>query len=155
MDWAVGRAPVESLSNIFVYGTLKRGQCREHCWPLRPVMTRSAWTYGRLYDLGEYPAMLPGNHRVAGQVWSYHKADSQQVLEALDRIEGTNQPGQANEYDRTEILVTIRQTALRVSAFTYIYARPIFLERYGRQIDGSMEVAGMPYVIWPTKCLWD
>jgi gamma-glutamylcyclotransferase (GGCT)/AIG2-like uncharacterized protein YtfP len=86
---------MEPLVHVFVYGTLKRGQCREHCWPIAPAVTRAAWTFGRLFDLGAYPAMLPGKERIAGECWSFLEGQLPSVLLVLDRIEGTNQPGQA------------------------------------------------------------
>jgi gamma-glutamylcyclotransferase (GGCT)/AIG2-like uncharacterized protein YtfP len=146
---------VDSLANIFVYGTLKKGQCREQCWPLSPLSTRAAWTFGQLYDLGEYPAMLPGNERVAGQVWSYHKSDLQRVLGVLDRIEGTNQPGCVNEYDRVEILVTVRGSDTAFPALAYVYARPSLLERYARRMSRSLDLQEGSYLIWPADSGWE
>lgn len=99
--------------------------------------------------------MVPGEERVAGQLWSFQKGDLPTILEALDRVEGTNQPGQTNEYDRIEIQVTLRDSIQMVPALTYIYARRKLLEQCGRRVENSVQVAGMPYVIWPIGCSWD
>lgn len=118
-------------------------------------MTRAAWTFGLLYDLGEYPAMLAGHDRVAGEVWTFRGRDLPRVLEILDRIEGTNQPGQTNEYDRVEISVRIQGTSGEVTAQTYVYSRPGELERYGRRVGESLELSGARYVIWPIGSPWN
>lgn len=49
------------ITDLFVYGTLKRGQCRETMWPRPPVSVRPAFIRGRLYDLGPYPAIWCGD----------------------------------------------------------------------------------------------
>ncbi len=57
-------SPVQAF---FVYGTLKTGQCRERCWPCKPIETRAAWVYGELYDTGPYPALFAGSDMVGGR----------------------------------------------------------------------------------------
>lgn len=72
---------------VFVYGTLKRGQCRQHCWPRVPQSVQPGVVQGALYDLGPYPALVPGPDRVAGEVYVFRPEDLPATLKALDAIE--------------------------------------------------------------------
>jgi gamma-glutamylcyclotransferase (GGCT)/AIG2-like uncharacterized protein YtfP len=108
---------------VFVYGTLKRGQCRERCWPRRPLEIESAWTLGRLFDLGPYPALVEGADRTLGELWRLAAADLRETLSALDRIEGyRGQPGDL--YQRVVADCTTEAGDV-VRAFTYRYSRPL------------------------------
>ncbi|MCP4888773.1 gamma-glutamylcyclotransferase [Rubripirellula sp.] len=75
------------LTSIFVYGTLKRGQCRESCWPETPTMIQNAWVAGNLYGRSDYPAMTPGHDRVHGELWQFQSPQMNRVLKALDQVE--------------------------------------------------------------------
>lgn len=81
----------ESASAVFVYGTLKRGQERERCWPRTPQSVEPATIWGRLFDLGPYPALLPplpdDRDQVLGELWSFAAADLPETLRALDEVE--------------------------------------------------------------------
>lgn len=137
------------LSNhVFVYGTLKRGQCRESCWPTEPLAVRSAWTYGTLYDLGPYPALLVGNDRILGELWSFEPEDVPGVLLVLDRVEGTNQPGLANEYDRVQVAVTWLECGENLVASTYRFCDERLAARHKRLL-ASYESHGQRFVVWP------
>ncbi|HAC90841.1 MAG TPA: gamma-glutamylcyclotransferase [Planctomycetaceae bacterium] len=140
---------MNSPSAIFVYGTLKRGQCREKCWPLPPVGVHSAWTFGQLFDLGPYPALLPGQDRIMGQLWVYREPEMAQVLAVLDEIECTDQPGQANEYDRVIVWVTQFDTGQTVPAYAYLYADAYFLQKSARNVPATSAIEGHRYVTWP------
>ncbi|MFO0904333.1 MAG: gamma-glutamylcyclotransferase family protein [Pirellulales bacterium] len=72
---------------VFVYGTLKRGQEREGCWPRAPRAVLRAKTRGRLHDLGPYPALIPGDDWVAGEVWQLAPEDVAETLRVLDEVE--------------------------------------------------------------------
>lgn len=72
---------------MFVYGTLKRGQCRAHLWPKKPLQIEIAHALGRLYDLGPYPALVEGDARVRGEVWRFAQADMPETLRVLDEVE--------------------------------------------------------------------
>lgn len=137
------------LEHVFVYGTLKQGECRELCWPRVALNIESAWTLGALIDLGPYPALLVGCDRVLGELWSFDPQDIAIVFEHLDRIEGTNQPGMPNEYDRVCVRVTC-QTHGEVSASTYRYAD---LRRVAQftSLAASHAIDGQAYVRWPVQ----
>ena len=44
--------------NVFVYGTLMRGELRERCWPHQPLCVIPACVRGLLYDLGTTRRLL-------------------------------------------------------------------------------------------------
>jgi gamma-glutamylcyclotransferase (GGCT)/AIG2-like uncharacterized protein YtfP len=110
------------IESIFVYGTLKRGQCRAQYWPVEPLTVCEAWTLGSLYGRSDYPAMTAGKHRVLGELWKFSPQEMPGVLERIDQVEGTNQPGHADWYLR----VTAQTWSLRgrslENAFVYCYA---------------------------------
>jgi len=85
---------------IFVYGTLQRGECRATLWPCVPTRVETAFTRGRLFDLGPYPALLPGEDLVRGELWHVAKADFPRTTHTLDAIEGYLQPDQPDWYVR-------------------------------------------------------
>lgn len=143
--------------HFFVYGTLKSGQCREKCWPVRPLEIRRAWIFGRLYDLGAYPALwvpldressIQPEERVAGQLWSFHIDDFRELVGVLDVIEGTGQPGQPDEYYRLEMPVTILESGLPIMAQTYVYAQVGRLKS-ARLVAASFLWKDHSYAVWP------
>lgn len=104
------------VTNFFVYGTLKRGQCREKMWPRTPRSIRKGFVRGCLYDLGPYPGLwcaecdqTNGDQDscdwVEGEIWSFDREDVAATVEELDVIEETCQPGVPNLYD--QILVRV------------------------------------------------
>lgn len=104
---------------VFVYGTLKRGQCRERCWPRTPVSVEPAEVAGLLFDLGAFPALWHGQGRVAGELWHFHEDDMRSVLETLDRIEGyANSPGDLYRRER----VAVKCGVGLATAWTYVFA---------------------------------
>ena len=90
-------------TSFFVYGTLKRGQCREHLWPETPQSITTAWTLATLYGRQDYPAIQTGEDRVLGEVWRFEASQMPQVIKQLDRIEGTNQPNESDLYSRCTV----------------------------------------------------
>lgn len=76
----------ESLP-IFVYGTLKLGEERSCRWPYPPQSVEPAVTRAELYDLGPYPAILPGDDPVAGELWTLDPEHLDHTLRVLDEIE--------------------------------------------------------------------
>lgn len=150
------RASLSEFEHVFVYGTLKRGQSRETCWPKPPQLIQDAWTLGKLIDLGPYPALLAGGDRVLGELWSFTREDIAQVFTVLDQVEVTNQPGIPNEYDRVQVRVTLGD-GNSVMASTYRYsssedaARARLLQL--SEIQPTEIVDGHSYVVWPSRSL--
>ena len=109
------------LLRVFVYGTLKRGQCREGCWPHPPILVQPAFIRGSLYDLGSYPALVLGSDRILGEVWSFQGTHRDATLTVLDEIEDCH--GTADDlYRRLEVNVWTLDRDDQLSAFTYFYA---------------------------------
>ncbi len=140
------------LAHVFVYGTLKRGECREICWPSAPAMIRPAWTTGALYDIGPYPALVAGSDRVLGELWSFPDEELPRVLAVLDAIEGTNQPGQHNEYNREVATVTLVDLSpssqpQTLQASIYRYAR-IGLLSASQRLEPTLELANLRFAVW-------
>jgi len=105
---------------VFVYGTLKRGQVREKCWPRKPVSVERATVRGVLYDLGPYPGLTTGDDVVSGEIWTFAPYDMPTTLAILDEIEGYRGSSD-DEYSR--VIVECVTSAGTASAWVYIYSR--------------------------------
>jgi gamma-glutamylcyclotransferase (GGCT)/AIG2-like uncharacterized protein YtfP len=151
------------LHHLFVYGTLKTGQCRESNWPLPPVEIRKAWTLGRLYDTGPYPTLIHAesfdsltaedNDKVAGQVWSFEAQDLPATFKVLDMIEGTNQPGRENNYDRKLVEVYL-ECGEQLKASVYLFARLDLLSGFA-YLAPEVEADDQHLSIWPRGASWE
>ncbi len=128
--------------NFFVYGTLKRGECREFMWPKTPSCVEEAWAWGELYDAGSYPALLSGTDKVLGELWSFSKDDFGTIAQVLDEIEEYRPEDPYNLYNR-EIIECETLSGRRVSAWVYRYARLHDLPTFTRitASDGQSEFA--------------
>ena len=89
------------MSKLLVYGTLKRGFSNHNrIFSGYDIKITPAWTYGELYDLGYFPALTEGDHKVYGELVEF---DDDKLLEELDRLEGfLQEDSKANFYDRIE-----------------------------------------------------
>lgn len=111
------------VKSVFVYGTLKRGECREHCWPVAPHDVRPAVVQGALFDLGPYPAMCEGTEWILGEIWRLPAGAMEPTLRALDAIEGYVPGGGSNIYERITVEampVDAANGTESESAFAYI-----------------------------------
>lgn len=161
------RTSIPITTNVFVYGTLKRGQCREKMWPRPPLSIRPGYVRGTLFDLGPYPAMwcadchewesaaASGNDHcdcdwIEGEIWTLAKSDMAITIEELDEIEETNQPSVCNQYD--QILVRAYETPCQagnktpsILALTYQFSDIRKLPAtYRMQPVGSSNVVAWP-----------
>ncbi len=113
-------------NTVFVYGTLKRGQCRSNRWPATPLQVAAAWCLGTLYGRDDYPAMTFGTDRVLGEAWTFAAHEMQMVLKTLDQIEGTNHPHALDLYQRVlldaHFVDPAPQSPVTVRAYTFHYA---------------------------------
>jgi gamma-glutamylcyclotransferase (GGCT)/AIG2-like uncharacterized protein YtfP len=134
----------QDVVGVFVYGTLKRGQCREHCWPTPPRKIAAAWTLGRLYTRADYPALISGCDRVLGELWLYNANELPQVLRTLDEVEQTNQPGLEDLYRRVVVDVFSTTDESLGKAFTYHYAMDLDADGFSK-----IEAIGTDFVQWP------
>ena len=103
---------------LFVYGTLKRGQCRARFLAdqqyVGTVRTQAEW---RLYDLGDYPGLVRADDGVAieGELWHVDHV----CLKLLDREEGCDE----NLYRREPIELAPPHDGLAV--VTYVYQQSV------------------------------
>lgn len=144
------------ITDFFVYGTLKRGECRESMWPRKPLRIREAFIQARLYDLGAYPAIrvdeVDGDvvdhdkafggdwDWVSGEVWSFDRIDVPATLIALDEIEVTNQRGYRNLYDQVLVRAYDRpgsRTSRLALAYQYSSQSRLIHSRSLRTGDGK------------------
>ncbi len=108
------------ITDLFVYGTLKRGECRDSLWPRKPLAVKDGFVRARLYDLGPYPAIRVDGEEIGsggvggrgvfedldwvkGEVWSFDREDVATTIKRLDEIEETNQRGFENLYDHVVV----------------------------------------------------
>lgn len=133
--------------HFFVYGTLKRGECRAHCWPRKPTSVQSAVARGELYDTGPFPAMIKGNDLVLGELWTFPQSDFKTVASVLDSVEDYREGRTDNLYTR-EIISCITPSS-EVLAYIYLYARPKDLHSF-RRVPATFELDGQKVAQWPT-----
>lgn len=127
------------ITAVFVYGTLKRGQCRESRWPVPPHAIHAAWTQGCLFDRSDYPAMTPGTQRVRGEVWQFTAEQMERVLEVLDEIEVVPEL-----YVRAAVEVFDGDNQPLGTAWTYHYATDPTTDGFKK-----IEATGFDPVQWP------
>jgi gamma-glutamylcyclotransferase (GGCT)/AIG2-like uncharacterized protein YtfP len=105
---------------FFVYGTLKRGQCRESMWPRTPIRILEGRTRGTLLDLVKFPGLiLDEGGWVSGELWEIQDQDLIATKQVLDEIEGYQYGRANNHYDRQRVQVVCVDQ--EVEAWTYIY----------------------------------
>jgi gamma-glutamylcyclotransferase (GGCT)/AIG2-like uncharacterized protein YtfP len=127
-------------NHVFVYGTLKRGQCREKCWPRAALRVDEGTIRAALYDLGPYPAVGPGDDCIVGEAWELAASDLEPTLDALDEVEGYSgdEAGAGNLYVRRMVEVELFN-GRRVAAWTYFLAdeqKLVAFERVSPERDG-------------------
>lgn len=74
---------------VFIYGTLKQGQCRGHSMQNARYLGIALTTPNfAMYNVGDYPALtfdsLASDHRVCGELYECDEV----LMRDLDRIEG-------------------------------------------------------------------
>lgn len=130
--------PTLNIDAVFVYGTLKRGQCRETMWPETPSRVDDGWVTGDLYGRPDYPALMPGEFRVRGELWRFAPHQMSSVLATLDAIEGTTDNAAGDLYHRLNTDVFDLQGTHSAKAFTYRYNGDVDADGFTRLpiIDG-------------------
>lgn len=91
---------------LFVYGTLKKGHWNYNAYlaDLAVSIRKAEYHGAKLYDLGEFPALkLNCLGKVVGEIVEVDDID--EALYRCDILEGYNQKGKNNAYNRVEIEV--------------------------------------------------
>lgn len=106
---------------LFVYGTLMSGM------PAAEMLTGAARLVGRglvrgvLYDLGEYPALWPGDGDVWGEVYAVAGGAT---LRRIDAYEGCDPSQPESLFRRGRVDVRLENGAV-IRAWAYFYDRPL------------------------------
>lgn len=110
---------------LFVYGTLRpalaRGEPAELIRGLRHC--GSATVSGLLYDLGDYPALVPGEGLVRGDLLEITSAEQLAALDAYEECDGPR------PLYRRELLPAVRADGEETLAWVYRYAGPLAAAR--------------------------
>lgn len=122
---AADRPAPWTIPALFVYGTLLRGEVRHGLLREASALecTLLAPAPGRLVDLGEYPALVPGHEPdlcVQGEF--VRVADIGRTLEHLDGVEGFRGYDSDSLYERVLIDVDVCAGRFR-PAWTYVMRR--------------------------------
>ena len=122
------------MTTLFTYGTLKRGFQNHHrIFGGYDIKITPAWVYGKLYDLGCFPALTDGNNKVYGELIEF---DNPAILKRVDYLEGfkgKNHPH--NYYERREVVVFVGSDT--VNAWVYVLS-----DEQIKQYDGKIIVSG-------------
>ena len=114
---------------VFVYGTLMKGMIREKVMEDGSDFYCKGTAKGILYDIGDYPGMIPGEGTIHGEV--YKATDMFQFIQYLDRIEGY--VGDNCLFERK--IQQIDTATGKIWAYVYHYAQP--LESFDEIASGS------------------
>lgn len=140
----------EQPKAFFVYGTLKSGHLRGNAWPCKPLSVEPAIVQANLYDLGPYPAIVPGKGWVLGELWTFLEEDMAETILVLDRVEGYQELGKGNEYERKVVETEVHSVtgAQFQKAFAYFAANPK-VAALAKPIEAFRRAFDRPVAAWP------
>jgi gamma-glutamylcyclotransferase (GGCT)/AIG2-like uncharacterized protein YtfP len=131
--------------NFFFYGTLMNKEGRDSylhglAEPVRPAQLPDA----ELYNVGAFPAYLPGEGTITGELWTAVSEDTMPaLLHLLDRIEGYDEGNLASSmYHRVTVTLadgTVAQTYRWNGRRDYL--RRIPGDDWKRYLDGEEAAA--------------
>lgn len=113
--------------NFFFYGTLMNRSGRDSYLTGLAEPVRIAQVEGHaLYNVGAFPAMLPGDGTVTGELWTAASEDAlPALLEMLDSIEGYRADApERSMYLRQEVTLT-DGTVAQTYIWNDLYGRPL------------------------------
>ena len=73
-----------SNRNVFVYGTLMHGECNHYCLQNSTFLSLARIHGYSMYDVGWYPAIIPGHSSIPGELYRVPKED----MSVIDTLEG-------------------------------------------------------------------
>ncbi len=123
------------MQKFFVYGSLKCGEMNhDRIFGGFDIKVTPAWTYGKLYDLGYFPALTEGNNKVYGELIEF---DNLEILKKVDYLEGyRGENSNYNFYERREIQVF--SDINEVAAWAYFLNKCKIIEH-----DGDLITSGI------------
>jgi gamma-glutamylcyclotransferase (GGCT)/AIG2-like uncharacterized protein YtfP len=107
---------------LFVYGTLRRGECRHRLlygFGVRNIA--KARTRGKLVHLGEYPGMVHGKGWVWGELITLDRLDD--AIPFLDRVEDYR-PEEPDRSLYVRELIPVQSGMTETGAWAYLLQRP-------------------------------
>lgn len=119
LDAALGKSNIPRFDYVFVYGTLMKGMSRHSEMEDGGRFYCKGNVKGELYDMGNYPGMIPGEGIVFGEV--YKASDMFQMIQRLDWIEGAG--GNNSLFTRT--IQEVETDEGIIWAYVYHYAQPL------------------------------
>jgi gamma-glutamylcyclotransferase (GGCT)/AIG2-like uncharacterized protein YtfP len=118
----------KQVTQLFVYGTLRRDQAHEmfHLLARAAGFIGEARVAGHLYDLGTYPGMTlsPNNTYVKGELYEVHPDHWETVIEELDAYEACRDIDPAPHEYRRELVLVELPSGETVQAWAYILNNP-------------------------------
>lgn len=110
-----------SLTSLFVYGTLKRGEINDVLLTPFARAVETGTISGLLYDVGTFPALVEGAETVHGEIVRVDPAHMARVLAVLDRLEGYDPKDESGSlYVRRVVEVAIGGDQTE-EAYVYFY----------------------------------
>jgi len=105
------------MHRLFVYGSLKFGENNhDRIFGGFDIKITPAFTLGKLYDLGWYPAMTEGKEKVYGELFEF---DNPEILKRVDYLEGfrgVNHPH--NYYERCMVDVFVDDKSVKAWVYS-------------------------------------
>lgn len=114
----------------FVYGTLKRGQSNYHLIAETVRSAVPAMVAGRLYDLGPFPALGPGDDRVRGELLLIEPTLLAHTLTVLDELEGYRPTDPRGSIYVRQVVTAVTDEGEEIAANAYFYNRDTDALRY-------------------------
>lgn len=108
---------------LFVYGTLKRGQVNDVLLQPYAHSVGPAWTFGTLYDLGDFPALDHGSGVVHGELVRVAPAVLPELLTVLDGLEGYCEHNRDASHYLREVIEVWSGSRQHFQASAYFYNR--------------------------------
>ena len=104
---------------VFVYGTLRKGDCRFGVLKECECIAEEAYLDEFfMVSLGGFPGILPGKGRVRGEVYDVNE----ETLSILDGIEGYREDDPKNSLYTRQVVQTFLANGEKVGdCFTYIF----------------------------------
>ncbi len=107
---------------LFVYGTLISGESN-HKTLGNSKLLGIAYTKGKLFDIGNYPALVPeGNNDIKGEVYKINE----EILKQCDLLEGYSPNNPKSLYLRKTISINLNNKIIN----SYIYYSNFDLSKY-------------------------
>jgi len=123
------------MQKLFVYGSLKFSEMNhDRIFGGFDIKVTPALTYGKLYDLGYFPALTEGNNKVYGELIEF---DDLEILRKVDYLEGyRGENSNYNFYERREIPVFTDKN--EVTAWSYFLNKCKIIESDGELITSGV-----------------